>query len=419
MADPILFILRFIFDAWWILFPSLTFLIFLEKFIADQKAKYAKKNIQYSFLELKFPSGITRTPKAMEEVFNALHSIHPDPKKDLTWWNINIKGYSPKIYTLLIIAHNNKLRFFLRFPSELKDFVKTRIYSQYPEIQMIDIENPLDNLPPTLPNSLFDCEIFEIKLNKEDGYPIKTYTYFENLPKEQQLDPISNFFEMATQISNKEWLIFQIFILPTTNDNKIYGEEWIKRSQKLIDKLIGKKEEKEPSVWEEIEEFIVNLILSPFRTPQWKSAEKKEEKEINLQKLTPGERKIIESIQTKMSKLGYFCNIRTAYIGTKDIFEINKKIAHSLILSTFKNFSTEDLNSFKLEHLTPQKNSLALFILKKLEFSSLLKYRPLKKGFVLNSEELASLFHPPMEFVPPIGFEKIQIREFPPPFDFD
>jgi hypothetical protein len=140
-----------------------------------------------------------------------LHAIAPDVKEDLTWINLNLRGFVPKNYVFLIVAHDGKLRFFIRFPTELKEFVKTRFYSQYPEIQFIEVDDPLAFLPPAVPNSLFDTEIFDIRLNKEDAYPIKTFSVLEYLPKEQQIDPLMTFSEGAWQISNKEWLVFQIF----------------------------------------------------------------------------------------------------------------------------------------------------------------------------------------------------------------
>jgi hypothetical protein len=417
MIDPLTFILRFLFDFWWFLLPILFFQILWEKFRNYRRLLYLKK-MNWSFLEIKFPSGITKSPRAMEEVFNSLHAIAPNVKEDLTWINLNIRGFVPKSYVFLIIAHDGKLRFFIRFPTKLKEFVKTRFYAQYPEIQFIEVDDPLAFLPPAVPNSLFDTEIFGVRLNKEDAYPIKTFTVLEYLPKEQQIDPLMTFSEGAWQISNKEWLVFQIFVLPTTPDNEEHGKKWVERGQKVVNKLIGKKEEEKENVWEDIKEFTINLLLAPFRHPVWKTKEEKAKEEFNIQRLTPGERRVVELIQQKLGKLGFWCNFRVTYITTKDIFENKKDAAIALISSVLKNFSTEDLNGFSLYPLginKPRMSPGRMFHIKRREYRSFKGFGlPSGESFILNSEELATLFHPPMEFVPPSGIERVPVRELPP-----
>jgi hypothetical protein len=420
MVDPLFFILKFMFDFWWFFLPILFFYIFWEKFTGFQKSKTGKQ-LQWGFLEIKFPSGIMRSPRAMEEVFNALHAIAPDPEIDLTWVNLNFKGFIPKSYVFLIIAHNQKIRFFIRFPLELKDFIKSRFYSQYPEIQFIDVEDPYNFLPPKIPNLLFDTEIFAVHLKKEDIYPIKTYAELENLPKEQQMDLMTTFSEAAWQISDKEWLIFQIGLLPTTADNEVHGKKWVERGQKVVDKLIGKKESQnqKANFLDPIFEFMVNLLLAIVREPQWKTSEEKPKEEVNLQKLTPGEKKVLEMVQQKLSKLGFWCSCKAAYIATRQIFDDKRSSAISLMLSVLKNFSSENLNAFKLHSLTFTKKktlSRKKFLIKRKEFANLKKYKmdDKKFSFILNSEELASLVHPPMEFVGSAGVEKSPVRELPP-----
>jgi hypothetical protein len=205
--------------------------------------------------------------------------------------------------------------------------------------------------------------------------------------------------------------------LPTTPDNEEHGKKWIERGQKVVNKLLGKKEEKE-DIWEEIEEFTLNLLLAPFRYPVWKKREEKTKEEFNIQRLTPGERRVLELIQQKLGKLGFWCNFRVTYIATKDIFENKKDAAIALISSVLKNFSTEDLNGFSLYPLgisKPRMSPERIFHIKRREYSSFKIYRlPSSKSFILNSEELATLFHPPMEFVPPSGIERVPVRELPP-----
>lgn len=434
IIDPIVFILRFLFDNWWLLLPFLFWQIFWEKY-KELKRYIFLKGVKYKVLELKFPKNITKSPKAMEEVFNSLHGIAPDPQRDTNWIKLNLYGFIPKSYFILIVAHDSRLRFFIRFAEELSDFIKTRIYSQYSEIQFVEVSDPFELLPPSSPNSLFDCEVFDVRPKKNDAYPIRTYVNFENLPEDQRIDPLTTFSEASWQISNKEWLIFQIFALPVSSEDEEYSKKWVERGNKLVDKLIGKKEEKKSSILEDIEEFIVNLLLAIFREPVWRTKEEKPKEEFNLQRLTPGERKVIELIQNKLSKPGFWCNIRVIYVASKDIFEEKKDTVLSLINSIFKNFSQEDINSFEISSLTKpsyEYGNFRLFLIKRREFGiakaylrpklsphlvNKFKEKELDKGFILNSEELASLFHPPMEFVPPTGIERIPVRELPPSFD--
>ncbi len=431
MVDPIFFVLRFLLDFWWLLLPFLLGQIVWEKFLDSQKRTY-RRSLKWAFFEIRFPTGILRNPRAMEEVFNSLHAIAPNVDTDLTWWNLNIVGFQPKFYTFIFIAHNGQLRFYLRYPAELKEFIKSRFYTQYPDIQFVETDDPLAIFPQKVPNSFLDVEIFDIRLSKEDGYPIKTFSILEYLPKEQQIDPITTFIEAATHLSDKEWLISQLFVLPTTADNSEHGKKWVERGQKLVNKLIGKEEKKEPTIWDEIQEFTINLLLAPFRTPVWRKPEEKQKEEFNVQRLTPGERKVLENIQHKISKLGFWCGWRMVYIGYKEIFDVNKAFVIGLINGILKNFSTEDLNSLNAYSYTilPTKISpKRVFSVKRWYFVPFLLYRPpsppkaysgklkkigVDKGFILNSEELATIFHPPMEFVPPTGITKIPTKELPP-----
>jgi hypothetical protein len=83
-----------------------------------------------------------------------------------------------------------------------------------------------------------------------------------------------------------------------------------------------------------------------------------------------------------------------------------------------KNFSTEDLNGFKLYHwgsTRPRTTAFKVFHIKRrIFFFPFKRFITTKRAFILNSEELATLFHPPMEFVPPSGIERVPVRELPP-----
>lgn len=433
MIDPITFVLRFIFDFWWLLLPLFLWQIYWEQYKSIKQTDYSK-NIEWDFIEIKFPANILKTPKAMEEALNALHSIHPDENKEMTWYNLNIKGFTPLSYAFLIIFNQKKLRFFIRFPKQLNNFLKTRLYTFYPDLQLENVPDPLAILPPQIPNSFFDVASYDVRLKKEDAYPIKTYQYIDVPSAEQPIDIFASFSEASNEIENNEWLIIQLLAVPTTANNNKIGKKWIKRAEETKNKLIGKEETKENPLTEEIVEFIKNLLSSPWVEITWKNKEEQKKKEFSLQQLTPGEKNVLEKIENKMAKLGYWCNIRVVYIAPQDIIEQRKKIIETLIKSLFKNFDSEDSNGFVVNELTyrriiPPNLSLLSFIAKSLEYNDIIKYRKitlpsymkkqfaelkLDEGFILNTEELASIFHPPLTSVEAIGFKKIQTKHIPP-----
>lgn len=445
MIDPITFVFKFFIENWWLIFPSILISIWWEKYKGDKKGKFIKENLSWSFFEIIFPSKVTRTPRAMEEVLNNLHAIAVDPKSTWTWWKKNIEGFVPKNYTFLIIGNNEKLRFFIRFPSELKEFIESRFYTQYPDIKFMPCTDPLEIFPSQTPNIFLDYESFSVSLNKDDVYPIRTYTEIEKLPPGQQIDPITTFLEVSHHISNKEWLIFQIFLLPVKGDDPENGKNWFERCKKEIDKITGKPAPPPPfsfikeslNTFKNIISDYVNVIRSDIlkiSSPEVKKEEKEEkkEKEFDITKLLPTEKLALESVHKKMGKPGFLCSIRISYITYNEIFKNKKERISTLVESIFKTFTTEEINGFSLHNLTTKKERKKYFSLdyadilafKSKDFSDFKKYKLPDKDFfginkdlkfVLNSEEVATIFHPPMEFVPPTGIGRVPVREIVPP----
>jgi hypothetical protein len=129
--------------------------------------------------------------------------------------------------------------------------------------------------------------------------------------------------------------------------------------------------------------------------------------------LTPGEREVVMGIEQKMAKRGYHCNVRFVYLGQKEVFF---KAKLRFALSFFSAFATQNLNAlmpYGQPFITKVRKSwflpLNLARERRLYFrkrSLFRKYRlrvdplfPLAKkfpsSFILNSEELATLFHFP------------------------
>ncbi|MDO8442708.1 MAG: hypothetical protein Q7S81_00355, partial [bacterium] len=109
MADPWIIIfgagkilLEFFKFSWWIILPVILFFIFSDFWLTGLKKMFIK-NMKWVFLEIKIPGNVLKTPKAMENIFTALHSIYnADPNwedthlngKVLPWYSFEMVGYA-------------------------------------------------------------------------------------------------------------------------------------------------------------------------------------------------------------------------------------------------------------------------------------------------------------------------------------
>ena len=119
--------------------------------------------------------------------------------------------------------------------------------------------------------------------------------------------------------------------------------------------------------------------------------------------LTPKQKKKIEVIEFKSSKLGFLCKIRVVYMAKKEV--MNKaKVANGFV-GYIKQFAALDLNNLKPDlKMTGTKvsyfNKGPRLIRKKNNITNNYMNRDDWAGrapFLLNTEELATLWHFPME----------------------
>lgn len=417
------FVLEYFFDFWWLFLPFFLSLIVWEKWYENQKIKYSKEKEIWTYLEIKIPKTVKKSLQSMEEIFTALHSVF-SKKSDYQRY---FKGYRPPFFVFILFTQKNNLRFYIRTLNNLKNFVKTRVYAQYPDAEINEVEDPLNIFPPKLPNPLMNCFVAEFETIKKEPYPIKTYRSWERASlAEERIDPISFLSEGTTQLKDDEWIIFQIFAMPVPGDDEDFGEKWVEKGKKEVNKLIGKKEAEEPGPLKIIGEFILDLLKAPFVTitPKEKKEEKKES-EFSMMKLTPGEMEIVKALQEKLTKVGYKVGIRAAYISFEPGFKDKMGLSSGLIFSFLKLFDFHNLNGFKpskktspeerIFEITVPKESEREFYLKRMMYSDFKSYGVPEKSFILNSEELASIFHIPTEVVPPTTLEKIGYTPKPAP----
>ncbi len=407
--------LTFLVAYWWIYTPLLLFFAVMETYRAYTRTGYMQ-SLKWVLLEVTPPPDVPKSPKIAENLFSALHAIYIG---GTSWKKMFFEGKVPDWFSLEIVANQGIMRFYIRSPEGLRNLVEAQIFAQYPDAQVSVADDYVNQLPRKLPNEEYDLFGTELIFTKEDAYPIKTYPDFEEKGGEDEhrwTDPLAPLAEVMSTVGPGEHVWVQMVVRPT-------GGDWVKEGQKIVDELIGKKQKAEPGFFEQAVTAIDSLI--PGSVP---SEPKKEEKESSMMNLTPGQRLVLEKVEMKMSKLGFKAGIRFLYVARKDAFN---RARISGTIGMFKQLYSNNLNTFKPNGAVSTFSRGILYWLFPSDrgfFAAMQEYERkyriyqqyrirafVRKYVILNTEELATLWHLPGLNVKAPGFPRVEAKTGQPP----
>lgn len=379
--------------------------------------------IPWTFLQVRVPKNNMLSTLAVENIFAQMHALHTG----LTPAQIYIEGRIQGWYSLEIVSFGGQVSFIFRIPTSMRHVVEAAIYSHYPQAEITEVEDYMANFhyDPELPGE-YDIWGTEWKLTDPDVFPIRTYKDFEHPSSEQKIvDPLANFFESMGKFEPHEFFATQINIQPLAD------EEWKPRAELKVKELIG---EEIPHKFS-----LIGFLLTPltaFANLGHGGGHGHGHKEPgapknNWMQLTEGEKERVTLIESKMSKPGYKTKIRQIYIAPKDRFDKSKvgmfPGAYRLLSKVVTNKLKPDLSKTwtAVDYIfspTLEKPYLDwLLNLKKRNLFKGFKERSILIGsgpFILNIEELATIFHFPitqLDTTVPSHIEKTESKKYQAP----
>ncbi|MEX2053252.1 MAG: hypothetical protein WD898_03445 [Candidatus Paceibacterota bacterium] len=395
--------------------PVLLFFVALESWLIYIRDKYFL-SIKWVLLEIKPPPDVQKSPKIAENIFAGLHSAYITP---IDWKKRFFKGEVQPWFSFEIVGNGGEMNFYIRTPDGFKDVIESLIFAQYPDAEINVADDYINALPKYIPNDEYDLFGTELIFTKDDAYPIKTYPFFEEESGKDEFkrtDPLAPLAEILSALEPGEHVWLQLTARAT-------GDGWVKEAQKAVDKLTGKEPKIERDAFGKAIDFIDDLIPGASAP---KSEEKK--KEFEFMKLTPGQRFVLEQVENKVAKLGFKCGYRFLYAARK---EVMKRSRTASVIGMFKQVYSNNLNSFRpnMSTLTIGKGwfsklfpSGAGFGAKQEEYRKKYNlyrdYRDrsfVKKVIILNTEELATLFHLPGIGVKAPSFPRVEAKKGQPP----
>lgn len=339
-------------------------------------------------LEIKLPQETIKSPLAMELVLTGLYQTSGEGTPLDRYW----EGKARAWFSLEIASIDGEIHFYIWTLKGQRAIVESNIYAQYPGVEIHEVKDYTEDI-------FFDPKKYDIagcrfEATGPDPLPIKTYLDYglDKDPKEEyKVDPMAPLVEFMGSIKkgHQAWvqIVIRAHVAEKTPTNEKYPDQWKEDSKKLIKDII------EESAVEDAD---------GNKTP-------------NSVKLTQGQKDRIEAIERSVSKYAFDAGIRILYIAPKDIFD---KGNGGGLLGSFKQFNAPSLNGFK-----PEETMSFDYIWQDPFGRKLLKrkighfraycdrgffhYPHRKKYTVLNTEELATLFHFPGSAVQTPGLKRI------------
>ncbi|MFA6106588.1 MAG: hypothetical protein WC745_02830 [Patescibacteria group bacterium] len=360
---------------------------------------------KYVFLAIDVPRGNEQSPKAVENIFSYLAGGHMTINFFERWW----LGEWQVRFSLEVVSIEGYIQYIIRSPIKYRDLTEAAVYSQYPDAEITEINDYSKDpsLPERFPNENWDLNGGEFTYTNPMAFPIKTYRQFEvQSPGEDEAifkDPNAALMALLSSLGPGEQIWYQILIQPI-------GFDWMGMADDEIKKIFGEAVNGKKGIFENLADMFLQMLhdLSEAIYELWgdiKDEEKKteEKKPKTMIELNPAEKKKVEAIQEKVSKVAFNVKIRYIYLARKEVF--NKGKAFGGFVGYMKQFIDLDLNSLKpdMEQTVTRAHYFYIESRRNSKKNNIYGgYRGRdgvigKLPVIMNVEELATLWHFPLE----------------------
>jgi hypothetical protein len=392
--------------------------------------------IDFVLLEIVPPREVLRSPKAMELfITNALYHWSMKSGKEEYW-----QGAVWFWFSLEIASIDGQVHFYIRTPTRIRGLIETQMYAQYPQAQVKAVEDytlAVDEISSQSDWNAWGCEF---KLIKPEAFPIKTYIDFglDKDPKEEyKVDPISPVIELFGSLKKGEQMWSQIVITPSKVEYKTKGtwfgyHDWVAEAR---------------------------VQLLKFLLPYTSYKEAKELKDVGIGKsrievrVPDFSKELVKKMSAKVTKIGFDTGIRVMYVAKKEVYDMSSRRNLRLI---FRQYTAPDINGLNrfnsaqadfysgifsaspktvmmlanrmlheyreraffhlpLRHHIFSQNHWDWPIPGIISLDNVIKAYAHHKTFVLNTEELATLWHFPGQILKVPTLERIESKEASPP----
>ncbi len=368
---------------------------------------------KYTLLAIDIPKENEQSPKAIENMFDQISGAYSGIDFVDKWWY----GKFQSKFTFEIISIDGYIQFLVHIEKGFRDLIEASIYAQYPDAEITEVDDYTDNSPDEFPNDKYDLWGTEFIQTNKDVYPIQTFPFFEHTMTKEFKDPMAALMEIYGSLKMGENIWIQ-YVLTLTDDG------WMGRCRGEINKILGKHNHK----------TFFDKFFGPFAswlneinkqvTGVADSAAAQTSSDPVMFKLSPGELETVKAIESKQGKTGFNVKMRMVYFAPNEVYSPSRSVAATV--GALKQFAgpynglrpeskftrTKKFYTFPKTRLKNRQNGILKAYKQRSNALGLID------GFILNAEELATLFHFPIttEIRSPL-LKKVEAKKAEPPIN--
>ncbi|MCR4278712.1 MAG: type IV secretion system DNA-binding domain-containing protein [bacterium] len=350
-----------------VIFVYITLLLIRRSYMQSGRASHAFK---IDVLKIRVPKetgGVERSDdqsqakvqeliSVMETIFSTLGSLSPEG--GIQSW---LYGRSDQ-FSFEIVSHEKKISYYVAVPTQYRSFMEEQIHAQYPDAQIDDVSdyNMFSATGVILGSYL--------TLRRESSFPIKTYEKLES-------DPLNSITNALSKVAEMDGAGIQ-FVFRSADKN------WRRKGVELARAMQQGKSLKDA---QKAKKSGIGSALGKELKGLASTGKLEDRKPDEPYRLSPLEEEMVKGLEDKASKAGLDVNIRV--VVSADQPTVAQRYLND-ILGSFGQYNIYEYgNSFVANTPRSQKLLIRHFI-----FRHFIK----RYEIVLNSAELASLFHLPL-----------------------
>ncbi len=292
-------------------------------------------------------------------------------------------------YSFEIACTEKKISFYINCPKHLQELVEKQLQAQYPHafVEQVKGYNPFKK------GAWVEAE--ELVLSKRYVYPFRTY-------KSMESDPLNAITNAMSKLQEGEGAAVQFVLSPA-------GTKWQGKPRHMALEI---QQGKNPEMVEKgaLYRFLKDIVhafgqaVSGSKSGQGQSSHKDLSGYYSPIQLTPMQQEIVKRLEEKASRPGYKVNVR---LITSSVIPGNSKLHMRNLLSSFLQYNMPPFNGFY-----PRKRNKSDIVK-----DYLFRIFRDKGKYILNTEELASLWHLPTPYIETPNIKWLISKKAPPPIN--